>query len=153
MDVADLLDDVKDLVWQGEGHILSDRPIAIVVVAQTSLLVAQASSPARLPDWFPKYGGNEVTAFARDVVANAGASLKSSEARISDLSAQLYRLDYLASRRFAKLLAADSHHGLQLWDSLLKSRSGASNRQRFLERWSSELSLVDRKSTRLNSSH
>src|SRR3546814_5887742 len=73
MDVADLLDDVKDLVWQGEGRILSDRPIAIVVVAQTSLLVAQASSPARLPDWFPKYGGNEVTAFARDVVANAGA--------------------------------------------------------------------------------
>jgi hypothetical protein len=142
MDVAAVLADHREYVIRATELIESGRPLAVVVIAKTALDTAQSSSPARLPDWFPRFGGQEVAAIVRDLTVVAGATLKDKEARLGDLSCSLFGVEQAACSRFEQLLSLDKHHGQPLWNSLVKARSGAESRQLFLVGWKEGLRRV-----------
>lgn len=111
--------------------ISAGRPCALVIISRSGLSIAQSSSPASLPDWFPRYGGTEVTAFVRDLRQEASCSLNNDIAAVPDISELLFRLEVALSQRVARLLQANKHHGLAFWDSYLKSRSELPSRGEF----------------------
>lgn len=136
---------VNDMRAEFEAHaetIASGRPCAIVIISRSGLSVGQSSSPASLPDWFPRYGGAEVTAFVRDLRQETSCSLNDDVAAVPEISELLFRLEAALSQRVSALLQANKHHGLAFWDSCLKSRSGLASRSEFAGALASSVRLV-----------
>lgn len=127
-DVVRLLDEQRLAFEVHAEAIAAGRPCALVVIARGDLSVGQASSPATLPSWFPRYGGQEIMALARDLRQLTCCSLGDEVGGVEQLSELLFRLELALSSRVAALLAEDRHHGLSFWDSYLKARSGYAGR-------------------------
>lgn len=127
-DVVRLLDEQR-LAFEAHAEAISaGRSCALVVIARGDLSISQASSPATLPSWFPRYGGQEILALARDLQQTAYCSLSDEVCAVGQLSELLFRLELVLSSRVATFLADDKHHGLGFWDSYLKARSGYADR-------------------------
>lgn len=141
-DAVQLIADNRESFEEFRDLIAAGRSTGVLVLAKTRLPVAQSSSPALLPGWFPSYGGRQVAAFARDVLASAGCSLKAQVLRIEDLCELLYELELVMCKRHEILLAANKHQGVALWDSFLRDRSKFDNRGEFLVAWKAGIASV-----------
>lgn len=141
-DVIRLVNGERAAFERHAESISSGKPCAIIVISRSGLAIGQSSSPASLPDWFPRYGGTEVTAFVRDLRNASSCSLKDEVAGVADISELLFRLEASLSSRITRLLKENKHHGLAFWDSYLKSRSGFDTRSDFEAALASSVTAV-----------
>lgn len=73
--------------------------LGIVLLSRVPLVVPQASSPVRLPTWFPGVGGNTISVVIEDMSWTADAALNCEEANTGDICERLFDLeDSLLSR-------------------------------------------------------
>lgn len=149
VDAVRLVDEMRAGFERHAETIAAGRPCAMVIVSRSGLSIAQSSSPASLPEWFPRYGGAEVAVYVRDLRQESSCSLNDDIAAVPDISELLFRLEAVLSQRVAGLLQANKHHGLAFWDSYLKSRSELPSRSEFAAALaSSVLSVGDVRSFR-----
>lgn len=134
-DVIRLIDDHREAFEGFRDLIAAERPVGLLVLAKAKLSIAQSSSPALLPSWFPGYGGRQVTAFARDVISSAGCSLGAPALCIEDICQLLYELELAMCKRYEAALAGCKRQGLALWDSFLRERTKFDTRDEFVAAW------------------
>jgi hypothetical protein len=78
---------------------MQEGPVGLVLLGRTELSVAQASSPAVAPDWFPRHGGESISVLIEDVTWTADAPLDTSETNLGELSKHLFDLEGALLRR------------------------------------------------------
>ena len=122
--------------------------IDLVVISRRSFRVADGSSPAVLPTWFPVCGGEEVVAEIDDLTWSSSLSLKDAEVdvlKIGELSMFLYAVDRALVNRLQKTLESRGQNGVMgLWCKIRhKETCPPSLTKRFLEEIDSRLSKID----------
>ncbi|WP_313433465.1 hypothetical protein [Stutzerimonas nitrititolerans] len=118
--MADLATLISDNEHEFRGlKSLSPSHISVVIISNDPLSIPQASSPVRLPDWFPILGGREIFVRIEDVFDTAQlAPLNSEGARIDLIASLLFEIESIIVRRLRFIAEAQEGKVRALIDSL-----------------------------------
>ncbi len=120
-DLVSLLDHNQEDALRCYSAAESAEQLGIVLIARNALMIAQASSPALMPAWVPRWADTLLSVTLRDITWTADAPLNSPEARIGNLRERLFTLEGELLERLQAVHAAEHGRSNALMELLRRS--------------------------------
>jgi len=125
-DICGLLDDNRVACLS----MLGDEPLercVLIVLSRVPLTIADVSSPAIIPDWFPVGGGEVHNVRIYDALLEARVGLLAPEAHVSEISWQLASIEGALVRRYRLSYEHSKVSAATLLEDLRNDRSADKN--------------------------
>jgi hypothetical protein len=122
-DLIDVLEDHRLLFAERslQTRIQNSGKVCAILLARRELGVPIASSPVRLPDWFPIGPGELHTGAIHDLSWTANVPLSTPEAKTPELASLLYELDGLIVEQLKRSRSRDHNLVMGFFDRIKKS--------------------------------